>query len=107
MKPSELTTALTKLEAGFLKRERKTPENPCGPEMQLNGRKLIAFASNDYLGLANDDALKKGANEAIAQWGVGAGASQLVSGRLGIFATLEQACADFAQREAALYFPSG
>ena len=107
MKPSELSTALAKLEAGFLKRERKTPENPCGPEMQLNGRKLIAFASNDYLGLANDDALKKGANEAIAQWGVGAGASQLVSGRLGIFATLEQACADFAQREAALYFPSG
>ena len=107
MKPSELSTALAKLEAGFLKRERKTPENPCGPEMQLNGRKLIAFASNDYLGLANDAALKKRATEAITQWGVGAGASQLVSGRLGIFATLEKACADFAQREAALYFPSG
>jgi 8-amino-7-oxononanoate synthase len=107
MKPSDLSAALSKLETAFLKRERKTPENPCGPEMQLNGRKFIAFASNDYLGLANDAALKKSATEAIEQWGVGAGASQLVSGRLGIFATLEQACADFAQREAALYFPSG
>lgn len=107
MKPSDLSAALAKLEADFLKRERKTPENPCGPEMLLNGRKLVAFASNDYLGLANDDALKQGAIRAITQWGVGAGASQLVSGRLGIFETLEQACADFAQREAAVYFPSG
>lgn len=107
MKPSDLSAALNKLETAFLKRERKTPENPCGPEMQLNGRKFIAFASNDYLGLANDAALKESSTKAIEQWGVGAGASQLVSGRLGIFATLEQACADFAQREAALYFPSG
>jgi len=107
MKPNDLSAALAKLEADFLKRERKTPENPCGPEMLLNGRKLVAFASNDYLGLANDDALKQGATRAIEQWGVGAGASQLVSGRLGIFETLEQACADFAQREAAVYFPSG
>jgi 8-amino-7-oxononanoate synthase len=107
MKPSDLSAALAKLEADFLKRERKTPENPCGPEIQLNGRKLIAFASNDYLGLANDAALKAGATDAIEQWGVGSGASQLVSGRLGIFAQLEQACADFAQREAAVYFPSG
>lgn len=107
MKPSDLSAALSKLETAFLKRERKTPENPCGPEMQLNGRKFIAFASNDYLGLANDAALKTSATKAIEQWGVGAGASQLVSGRLGIFATLEKACADFAQREAALYFPSG
>ena len=107
MKPSDLSAALSKLETAFLKRERKTPENPCGPEMQLNGRKFIAFASNDYLGLANDAALKESATKAIEQWGVGAGASQLVSGRLGIFATLEKACADFAQREAALYFPSG
>ena len=107
MKPSDLSAALAKLEADFLKRERKTPENPCGPEMLLNGRKLVAFASNDYLGLANDEALKQGATRAIEQWGVGAGASQLVSGRLGIFETLEQACADFAQREAAVYFPSG
>lgn len=107
MKPGDLSAALAKLEAGFLKRERKTPGNPCGPEMLLNGRKLIAFASNDYLGLANDAALKNGATEAIEAWGVGAGASKLVSGRLGIFETLERTCAEFAQREAAVFFPSG
>lgn len=107
MTPHEIDHALAQLDAAHLKRVRRTPENPCGPEVMLEGRKLVAFASNDYLGLANDAALKAGAMAAIAQWGVGAGASQLVSGRLGIFDALEQRLADFAQREAALFFPSG
>ena len=107
MTPHEIELALAQLDAAHLKRIRRTPENPCGPEVMLEGRRLVAFASNDYLGLANDAALKTGAIAAIAQWGVGAGASQLVSGRLGIFDTLEQRLADFAQREAALFFPSG
>lgn len=107
MSPRDLDSELAKLDAGHLKRVRRTPENPCGPEMVLNGKTLVAFASNDYLGLANDAALKAGAIAAVEQWGVGAGASQLVSGRLGIFDILEQRLADFAQREAALFFPSG
>ena len=107
MSPHDLDRELAKIDAAHLKRLRRTPENPCGPEMALDGRTLVAFASNDYLGLANDAALKQGATAAIAQWGVGAGASQLVSGRLGIFDELEQRLAEFAQREAALFFPSG
>ena len=107
MTPHEIELALAQLDAAHLKRIRRTPENPCGPEVMLEGRRLVAFASNDYLGLANDAALKAGAIAAIEQWGVGAGASQLVSGRLGIFDTLEQRLADFAQRDAALFFPSG
>jgi len=107
MTPGDLNSALAQLDAAHLKRIRRTPQNPCGPEMVLDGKPLVAFASNDYLGLANDDALKQGAIEAIRQWGVGAGASQLVSGRLEIFAQLEQAFADFAQREAAVFFPAG
>ena len=107
MNPRDLDSELAKIEAAHLKRMRRTPANPCGPEMVLNGRPLVAFASNDYLGLANDSALKQSAIDAIEQWGVGAGASQLVSGRLGIFALLEQRLAEFAQREAALFFPSG
>ncbi len=107
MSPRDLDSELAKLDAGHLKRVRRTPGNPCGPEMVLNGKTLVAFASNDYLGLANDAALKAGAIAAVEQWGVGAGASQLVSGRLGIFDILEQRLADFAQREAALFFPSG
>ena len=107
MTPHEIDHALAQLDAAHLKRVRRSPENPCGPEVVLDGRRLVAFASNDYLGLANDPALKAGAMAAIAQWGVGAGASQLVSGRLGIFDTLEQHLADFARREAALFFPSG
>lgn len=107
MTPGDLNSALAQLDAAHLKRIRRTPQNPCGPEMVLDGKPLVAFASNDYLGLANDDALKQGAIQAIRQWGVGAGASQLVSGRLEIFARLEQAFADFAQREAAVFFPAG
>ena len=107
MTPGDLNSALAQLDAAHLKRIRRSPQNPCGPEMVLDGKPLVAFASNDYLGLANDDALKQGAIEAIRQWGVGAGASQLVSGRLEIFARLEQAFADFAQREAAVFFPAG
>jgi len=107
MNPRDLDSELAKIEAAHLKRMRRTPENPCGPEMVLNGRPLVAFASNDYLGLANDSALKQSAIDAIKHWGVGAGASQLVSGRLGIFALLEQRLAEFAQRDAALFFPSG
>ncbi len=107
MTPGDINSALAQLDAAHLKRIRRTPQNPCGPEMVLDGKPLVAFASNDYLGLANDDALKQGAIEAIQKWGVGAGASQLVSGRLEIFARLEQAFADFAQREAAVFFPAG
>ena len=107
MTPHDLDRALAELDAAHLKRVRRTPENPCGPEVVLDGRRLVAFASNDYLGLANDAALKAGAMAAIEQWGVGVGASQLVSGRLGIFDALEQSLAEFAQREAALFFPSG
>lgn len=107
MTPGDLNNALAQLEVAHLKRIRRTPQNPCGPEMVLGGQSLVAFASNDYLGLANDDVLKQGAIEAIQQWGVGAGASQLVSGRLEIFAQLEQAFADFAQRDAAVFFPAG
>lgn len=107
MTPGDIDRELAQLDAAFLKRVRRTPVNPCGPEMRLEGRTLVAFASNDYLGLANDAALKKGAVEAIQQWGAGSGASSLVSGHLGIFEQLEQQLAAFAQRQAALFFPSG
>lgn len=107
MTPRDLEHELAKLESAHLKRVRRTPQNPCGPEMVLDGRSLVAFASNDYLGLANDPALKQGAITAVEHWGVGAGASPLVSGRLEIFDVLEQRLAEFAQREAALFFPSG
>lgn len=107
MKPGDLHRSLRELEDAHLRRTRRTPHNACGPEMLVDGRNLVAFASNDYLGLANDAALKQGAMAAITQWGVGAGASPLVSGRLAIFEQLEQQLAKFAQREAALFFPSG
>src|SRR5437868_664371 len=51
-----------------------------GPEAKIGDRRLINFSSNDYLGLANDPRLREAATAAIDEFGVGAGASRLISG---------------------------
>ena len=68
---------------------------------------LANSASNDYLGLAADPILRDAAHAAIDEWGVGAGASRLVSGTRPIHARLEEAIARFKHAEAALTFSSG
>ncbi len=68
---------------------------------------LANFASNDYLGLAADPLLRDAARTAIDHWGVGAGASRLVSGTRPVHARLEEALAHFKGTEAALTFSSG
>jgi 8-amino-7-oxononanoate synthase len=68
---------------------------------------LINLASNNYLGLAADPRLVAAAQAALAQWGVGAGASRLVSGQCEAHAALEADLADFKGTEAALVFTSG
>jgi 8-amino-7-oxononanoate synthase len=71
------------------------------------GRPLINFSSNDYLGLAADPLLREAAKACIDEWGVGAGASRLVSGSLGPHARLERDIAAFKKADAALTFSSG
>ena len=78
-----------------------------GPEIEIAGRRLINFSSNDYLGLANDARLRKAATEAINEFGVGAGASRLISGTQSPHLRLEAALAKWKQTEAALCFNSG
>ena len=75
--------------------------------MIIGGKKFLNFSSNDYLGLANHPALKEAAIEAVKRFGVGAGASRLVSGSLAPFHTLEESLADFKGTEAALTFSTG
>src|SRR6266480_7191952 len=78
-----------------------------GPEIEIAGKRLVNFSSNDYLGLANDSRLREVAIGAIKEFGVGAGASRLVSGTQSPHLRLEAALAKWKGTEAALSFSSG
>jgi 8-amino-7-oxononanoate synthase len=103
----ELETGLARLATEGLRRRRRTLDAPCGPEAAVDGRHLVAFCSNDYLGLANHPALVAAAREAAGRWGVGSGASHVVSGHLRPHAELEERLAAFVGRERVLYFTTG
>jgi 8-amino-7-oxononanoate synthase len=78
-----------------------------GPRVRVGGRELLQFASNNYLGLANDPRVKEAARRAIEKWGWGAGASRLVAGHTEAHEALEADLAAFKHTEAALVFPTG
>jgi len=78
-----------------------------GSIVDLVGKRLINFSSNDYLGLANDQRLRDAATTAIAEFGVGAGSSRLISGTLSPHLKLESALAKWKGTQAALCFSSG
>lgn len=75
--------------------------------MVSDGRRLVNFCSNDYLGLAADERLRASLARAVERWGVGAGASPLVCGYTSAHQALEEALARFTGRARALLFPSG
>ena len=103
----ELEAGLAQLASEGLLRRRRTLDAPCGPEAVIEGRRVIAFCSNDYLGLANHPALIAAARDAAERWGVGSGASHVVSGHLRPHAELEERLAAFVGQERALYFTTG
>lgn len=78
-----------------------------GVEIELQGKKLINFASNNYLGLAGDINLIAAAITAIEKYGTGATGSRLLTGHRDIHQQLEQSIANLKQTEAALVFSSG
>lgn len=104
---AELSEQLSQLETDGLKRRRRTLEAPCGPLARVDGRDLISFCSNDYLGLANDPALIDAACAGAKKWGVGSGASHLVSGHLSPHEMLEEKLAAFTGFDQALLFSTG
>lgn len=103
----ELQQALSALHDDGLQRQRRTLHTPCGPLAEVDGRQRISFCSNDYLGLANDPALIEAACAGARRWGVGSGASHLVSGHLAPHATLEDQLAEFSGFARALLFSTG
>lgn len=88
-------------------RELRRVDSAPGPRLQMNGRSLLNFASNDYLGLASHPALKAAAIAAVSEFGAGSGASRLISGSLAPFHQLEEALAAFKGTAAALTFATG
>jgi 8-amino-7-oxononanoate synthase len=102
-----LSAELLAADAAGLKRRRRKLDAPCGPLAVVDGRSLISFCSNDYLGLANDPALIEAACAGARAWGVGSGASHLVSGHLEPHEALEQALAAFTGFPRALLFSTG
>lgn len=103
----ELETDLAQLAADGLQRRRRVLDAPCGPAAVVDGQQVTAFCSNDYLGLANHPAIVAAACAAAERWGVGSGASHVVSGHLRPHEALEQRLAAFVGRERALYFTTG
>ena len=75
--------------------------------MTNDGRDVVSFASNDYLGLSSHPKVLAAAHDAIDRWGAGSGASRLVSGSRPVHTQLEEALADWKSTEAALVFPTG
>src|SRR5947199_2244722 len=98
---------LEALRARSLERKLREISSAQGPEVQIAGRRLINFSSNDYLGLASDSRLREAAIGTIKEFGVGAGASRLVSGTQSPHLRLETALAKWKETEAALSFSSG
>jgi glycine C-acetyltransferase/8-amino-7-oxononanoate synthase len=90
-----------------LLRELSLIDSPSVPVISVEGREVLLFASNNYLGLANHPHVKFAAMKAIEEFGVGAGASRLISGTLPPHQKLERDLAQLKNVEASLTFSSG
>lgn len=75
--------------------------------IKINNKKIISFCSNDYLGLANKDILKKAAHNAIDKYGIGSGGSRLISGNTDIQIELEKTVAQYKKQNDAITFATG
>jgi 8-amino-7-oxononanoate synthase len=103
----DFTTGLEALASQSLLRTRRVVEGPQGPLLQVDGSQELSFCSNDYLGLANHPALIAAATDALQRYGMGAGASPMISGHSRAHESLESELAAFVGMPSALVFGSG
>ena len=80
---------------------------PAGVEGVIDGRSVVSFASNDYLGLASHPDTIAAARDAVERWGTGAGSARLIAGSRSLHGELEGALATWKAAERALLFPTG
>ena len=108
---SGLQDKLDELGRQHLIRQRRLVETPHAPAMTVDGRAMLAFCSNDYLGLAADPRVVAALREGALRYGAGSGASHLISGHSAAHAALEERLAEFLSPSVpsarALYFSTG
>jgi 8-amino-7-oxononanoate synthase len=109
-----MTVAFTQLSANLeaiaqqgLYRSRRIIDSPQGVQLQLDGRTVVNFCSNDYLGLANHPAVVDAFKTAVDQYGVGSGSAHLICGHSMPHHALEEELAAFTGRDRALLFSTG
>ncbi|WP_422403340.1 8-amino-7-oxononanoate synthase [Pseudomonas sp. GZD-209] len=103
----DLAARLAERRAADLYRQRPLLQSPQGPQVVVDGQPLLAFCSNDYLGLANHPEVIKAWCDGAERWGVGGGASHLVIGHSTPHHQVEEALAELTGRPRALLFSTG
>lgn len=107
----QIQNELAVLDGKSLRRRRRHAESPSAPRVKVDGRDMLAFCSNDYLGLAAHPKIIAALQEGADLYGVGSGASHLISGHSRAHALLEERLAEFVAPHLvdakALYFCTG
>ena len=104
---NDVAERLEELERLGLTRRLRLINGPQGPTVLLEGKPVLLLCSNNYLGLADHPRIRRAAADAAMRWGVGAGASRLVSGTMTIHGRLEERLAAFHSSDASVLFGSG
>jgi 8-amino-7-oxononanoate synthase len=108
---ASLEQQLRAIDAAQLTRRRRVADTPCNARMRIDGRELICFASNDYLGLAAHPDLVEALAEGAARYGAGSGGSHLLGGHSRAHTQAEDDLAayvgSFSEAPRALYFSTG
>ncbi len=108
---AKLDKEIQALEQRGLKRRRRIADTACAPQVVVDGKPMLAFCSNDYLGLANHPQITDALRQGASLYGTGSGASHLISGHSRAHADLEERLADFMaphfDSPQALYFCTG
>lgn len=103
----DLSSRLAERRSAHLYRQRPLLASPQSVHAVVDGQSLLAFCSNDYLGLANHPQVAEAMIDGVRRWGAGGGASHLVVGHSGAHHQLEEALAEFTGRPRALLMSSG
>ena len=103
----DLERELTRLKRAGLLRHTREITSSQGPSVGLDGQRVVLLCSNNYLGFADHPRVREAAAAAVGRWGVGAGASRLISGTMEPHRELEAALAEFMGTDSALLFGSG
>ena len=104
---SDIASRLEELRDHGLYRRMRLVSGPQGPRVLLDGKRVLLLCSNNYLGFADHPRVREAAARAAMRYGVGAGASRLISGNMTLHRRLEERLAEFKGTESSILFGSG